>query len=143
MTEGQTFQPVLDRESNNTAAEKVVLCSGKHYYTLLEAVTKASRTDVALVRVEELSPFPREKLGSVLGRYSSANEVVWAQEEPANQGAWTYVKPRLEELLLRTSALKGVEGVKYAGRKECATTATGVGSWHKVEAEEIVRAALA
>jgi probable 2-oxoglutarate dehydrogenase E1 component DHKTD1 len=138
MGPGTRFEPVLEGEHNTSQAKNLVLCSGKHYYTLLEALTAAGKTDqTSLVRVEELSPFPREKLQEVMGRYTAVEQVVWAQEEPANQGAWTYVRPRIEGVI-RSLGLNLPLG--YAGRKEGATTATAVGSWHKREVEELVKA---
>jgi probable 2-oxoglutarate dehydrogenase E1 component DHKTD1 len=138
MGPGTRFEPVLEGERNTSEAKNLVLCSGKHYYTLLEALTAAGKTDqTALMRVEELSPFPREKLQEVMERYTTVEQVVWAQEEPANQGAWTYVRPRIEGVI-RSLGLDLPLG--YAGRKEGATTATAVGSWHKREVEELVKA---
>jgi probable 2-oxoglutarate dehydrogenase E1 component DHKTD1 len=137
MAPGTTFQPILDIESNPPHPERLVLCSGKHYYTLAEALGKQP-ADVALVRIEELSPFPRKELEEVLDKYSSA-DIVWAQEEPENQGAWPFVRPRIEETL---RSMSRSDMVLYRGRESCATVATGVSSWHKREAEEIVRQAL-
>lgn len=116
----------------------MVLCSGKHYYTLAEAIGKNDIKDIAVVRVEELSPFPYEELEDVISAYGPTIPVVWAQEEPGNQGAWTYVRPRIDSVLSSMGAMP----VQYAGRKAAATTAVGVGAWHKAEAAEIVRAAL-
>ncbi|WVQ79042.1 oxoglutarate dehydrogenase (succinyl-transferring), E1 component [Cryptococcus sp. DSM 104549] len=135
------FQAVLDTPPKSQA-ERVVLCSGKHYYTLLEKAAAAGREDVALVRIEELSPFPYAPLEEVLSKYlgaSGVKKVVWAQEEPQNQGAWTYARPKIEGVLKKVGWEGGLE---YAGRKPGATTATGVGAWHKKEVEEIVRDAL-
>jgi len=132
------FRPVLDSETNEPSARRVILCSGKHYYTLSERLTAAPDPDIALVRVEELSPFPYRQLAGVLGKYTNAH-LVWAQEEPRNQGAWSYVRPRIEEVL---GGMGRQARVRYAGRKEGATVAVAVGEWHKREVEEIVRDAL-
>lgn len=142
MEEGTSFQPVLDTEPNH-AAKRIILCSGKHYYTLHEHLTKTSAmSDVSLIRVEELSPFPRDRLREVLGKYKEVEKVIWAQEEPENQGAWIYVQPRVDELL-RDLNLSFGDGDKlrtlYAGRKTCGTVATAVGAWHKKEVEDIAR----
>nr|XP_019050186.1 oxoglutarate dehydrogenase (succinyl-transferring), E1 component [Kwoniella bestiolae CBS 10118]OCF29116.1 oxoglutarate dehydrogenase (succinyl-transferring), E1 component [Kwoniella bestiolae CBS 10118] len=138
MTPGTTFQPLLEGPTN-PSAQRVILCSGKHYYTLLEALGKSDKSSsVDLVRIEELSPFPYSELEKVLKKYKG-KEVVWAQEEPSNQGAWSYVKPRLESVMESV----GHEGkIRYAGRAGGATTAVAVGEWHKKEVEEIVRDAL-
>lgn len=136
MAEGTRFQPVIADGTENAA--RVVLCSGKHYYTLLEAAKAQGIDDVALIRVEELSPFPAAAVADALARHPPSTQVVWAQEEPANQGAWGFVAPRLNAILSE----RGSEPATYAGRAAGATTATGVGAWHKAEAEEIVAAAL-
>jgi probable 2-oxoglutarate dehydrogenase E1 component DHKTD1 len=137
MTPGTSFQPILDTDPNH-AATRVVLCSGKHYYTLLEHLTKVGALDkVSLIRVEELSPFPRKQLGEVLAKYSKADKIIWAQEEPENQGAWPYVQSRIDGVLRKLDL--GVKWTTYAGRKSCPTVAVAVGAWHKKEVEEIAR----
>jgi len=134
MMPGTSFQPVLDTDSNPSAT-RVIICSGKHYYTLLDHFTKVNATDVSLIRVEELSPFPRSQLKEVLAKYTKAEKIVWAQEEPENQGAWSYVQPRIDGVLRDLDLGSG--RTIYAGRKSCATVAVAVGSWHKKEVEEI------
>lgn len=140
MGPGTSFQPVLDTDPNYSA-KRAILCSGKHYYTLLDHFTKTSAlSQVSLIRVEELSPFPRTQLREVLGKYKEVEKVVWAQEEPENQGAWGYVQPRLDEILrdLAASTGNGKEmRTIYAGRKTCGTVATAIGAWHKKEVEQI------
>ncbi|WVR03985.1 oxoglutarate dehydrogenase (succinyl-transferring), E1 component [Kwoniella sp. DSM 27419] len=132
--------PIIEGPAS-ASGSPVILCSGKHYYTLFEHLSKADKLSSAtLIRLEELSPFPYAELEASLGKLSvgDGRQVIWAQEEPENQGAWTYVKPRLEEVLSKVN----YEGkVKYAGRKSGATTAVAVGEWHKKEVEEIVDAA--
>jgi 2-oxoglutarate dehydrogenase complex dehydrogenase (E1) component-like enzyme len=140
MEEGTSFQPVLDTDPNHSAS-RVILCSGKHYYTLHDHFTKTSAlSDVSLIRVEELSPFPRSQLKMILSKYTNVDKVVWAQEEPENQGSWSYVQPRLDEVL-RDLGMGGNKGL-YAGRRTCATVATAVGAWHKREIDEIARLSL-
>ena len=134
MMSGTSFQPILDNDPNHSGT-RVVLCSGKHYYTLLDHFTKVNSTDVSLVRVEELSPFPRSQLKEVLAKYTKAEKIVWAQEEPENQGAWSYVQPRIDDVLRDLDIGSG--RTIYAGRKSCATVAVAVGAWHKTEVEEI------
>jgi 2-oxoglutarate dehydrogenase E1 component len=84
------FHPVLDDAAltNPAAVRRVVLTSGRIYYTLLEAREERGLEDAALVRVEQLYPFPRTELIEVLGRYGQARDIRWVQEEPANMGAW-------------------------------------------------------
>jgi 2-oxoglutarate dehydrogenase E1 component len=104
------------------------------YYDLTAA--EQGRDHVAVVRVEELYPWPHEEVGRVLARYPNAAEVVWAQEEPRNMGAWTYVAPRLR-------AVTGNEMVvRYVGRPERASPAEGYEAAHKREQARIVAEAL-
>jgi 2-oxoglutarate dehydrogenase E1 component len=78
---------------------KVIVCTGKVYFDLYEARQDANFEDVAILRVEQLYPFPGRQLARLLRDFSNATEVVWCQEEPLNQGAWFYVQPLLRELL--------------------------------------------
>ncbi|WWC60118.1 oxoglutarate dehydrogenase (succinyl-transferring), E1 component [Kwoniella dejecticola CBS 10117] len=146
MTPSTTFQPIIEGPTSTSSPgspKKVILCSGKHYYTLLEALNKSEddeASSISMVRIEELSPFPYTELEGVLAKYKG-QEIVWAQEEPSNQGAWFYVKPRLEDVLEKID--EQGKTVKYAGRGPGATTAVAVREWHKREVEEIIKAALA
>ena len=114
---------------------RVLLCSGKVYYDLLaKRAEVGGQRDVAIVRIEQLYPWPADLLESVLGRYRSAREWVWVQEESQNMGAWTFVAPRLQELL-------GFH-VQYVGRDASASPATGSKLVHDREQAEIVDAAI-
>jgi 2-oxoglutarate dehydrogenase E1 component len=115
---------------------RVVFCSGKVYYDLLKARRKEALRDVALVRIEQLYPFPSEEYQAILSRYAEAREVVWCQEEPQNQGAWYQIRHRLAELVL------GKRPVLYAGRSPAAAPATGIGKIHESEQQALVAAAL-
>jgi 2-oxoglutarate dehydrogenase E1 component len=116
--------------------QRLVFCSGKVYYDLLKARRKEALRDVALVRIEQLYPFPSEEYLAVLNRYPEAREVVWCQEEPQNQGAWYQIRHRLQELVL------GRRPVLYAGRSPAAAPATGIGKIHEMEQQALVGAAL-
>jgi 2-oxoglutarate dehydrogenase E1 component len=132
------FALVLDDAGAESAAvERVLLCSGKVFYALDAAREKAGRSDIAVVRVEQLHPFPASELTAAFGRWSRARDVVWVQEEPANQGAWSFVRPRLEPLLEDRVRLR------YAGRAEAASPATGNYAAHQKEEQAILAAALA
>lgn len=135
MGPGTKFHPVLVDATEN--AQRVIVCSGKHYYTLKEAAT-ASEKHVTFIRIEELSPFPYSELKQALGKFKGAEKVVFAQEEPENAGAWSYVRPRLNSVLEQL----GMAPATYAGRKALPTTAVGVGAFHKAEVDAIVKAAL-
>ena len=115
---------------------RVVFCSGKVYFDLLRTRRKEELRDVALVRIEQLYPFPSEEYQAILNRYPNAREVVWCQEEPQNQGAWYQIRHRLQELVM------GRRPVLYAGRAPAAAPATGIGRIHEIEQQTLVAAAL-
>jgi 2-oxoglutarate dehydrogenase E1 component len=115
---------------------RVVFCSGKVYFDLLRARRKEGLRDVALVRIEQLYPFPSEEYEATLGRFPNAREVVWCQEEPQNQGAWYQIRHRLQELVT------GRRPVLYAGRAPAAAPATGIARIHELEQQALVAAAL-
>jgi 2-oxoglutarate dehydrogenase E1 component len=113
----------------------VLLCSGKIYYDLVARRAEVgSQREVAVIRIEQLYPWPAGELKSVLDRYRSTQEWVWVQEESQNMGAWTFVAPRLRDLL-------GVD-IPYVGRDASASPATGSKVVHDREQAEIVEAAV-
>lgn len=127
------FQPVIDdpmASRNRANVRRVVFCTGKLYYDM--AMSAQRNESVALVRVEELYPWPHETILRLMDLYPAIEQVVWAQEEPRNQGAWTYVQPRL-----RASAGAAV-GVRYVGRPERASTAEGFADAHQEEQARII-----
>jgi 2-oxoglutarate dehydrogenase E1 component len=132
------FARVIGEIDALPAAEvrRVVFCSGKVYFDLLKARRKEGLRDVALVRIEQLYPFPSEEYQANLGRFPNAREVVWCQEEPQNQGAWYQIRHRLQELVM------GRRPVLYAGRAPAAAPATGIARIHELEQQALVAAAL-
>jgi 2-oxoglutarate dehydrogenase E1 component len=134
------FHAVLDDQVSEPASiERIVLCSGKVYYDLNEARKKlegARAARVAIIRLEQFYPFPARMLDEVISGYANASELVWCQEEPKNMGGWTFVEPRLENLLPR------FERPHYAGRTASASPATGSYAIHQLEQAELVREAL-
>jgi len=116
--------------------ERVVFCSGKVYYDLLEARRAAHRGDVAIVRIEQLYPFPAAEYEAEIARYANARDVVWCQEEPENQGAWWQIHHRL------IAPLKARHTLHYAGRDASASTAVGHHNVHVEEQHALVGAAL-
>ena len=122
--------------------KRVVLCSGKIYYDLLQRAEEAKVRDIALVRVEQLYPFPQRSLTAELIKYPNA-EVIWCQEEPRNSGAWHFMDRRIEELL---AAIEGVEmkasRPSYVGRIDSAASATGLLKRHLKEQAALVDEAL-
>ena len=108
--------------------KRLVFCTGKMYYDLA-----AKRSPhIALVRVEQLYPWPDKEVAAIVDLYPSVDEVVWAQEEPKNMGAWTYVSPRLR------ASTGNAMVVRYVGRPERSSPAEGYASAHKAEQERIV-----
>ena len=133
------FQPVLPgvrEESERSSVRRIVLCSGKLFYDLTGSDAWETSREVDVVRVERIYPFPGEQLEALLGDYPGVRELVWAQEEPANMGAWGYVRPRLEQLAGSERALH------YIGRPERASPAEGYAAAHALEQQSIVAAAL-
>jgi 2-oxoglutarate dehydrogenase E1 component len=140
---GTSFHRVLP-ETHQIAPDaqvrRVVLCTGKVYYDLLEARESKGIKDIAIVRMEQIYPFPQKSLAAQLTRYPNA-EVVWCQEEPQNMGAWTFVDRRIEAVL---TGLKGnSKRPVYAGRVEAASPATGLYKRHNREQAALVDQALA
>ena len=132
------FQTLIDEADPIDAAgvRRIVLCSGKVYFDLLEQRRASAIDDVAIVRLEQLYPFPTEEYAAVLRRYSAAREVVWCQEEPQNQGAWYSIRHRLQEKLGAKRALL------YAGRAGAAAPAAGIHELHTKQQAALVNAAL-
>jgi 2-oxoglutarate dehydrogenase E1 component len=128
------FQEVLDdTQADPGRVRRVVMCSGKVYYELLERRNQEEGGEVALVRVEQLYPFPEEPLAKALARYRKAREYVWAQEESQNMGAWTFMEPRLRAMGYNA---------EYVGRDASASPATGSRQVHLREQKELVEAAI-
>jgi len=140
--EGSAFKPVIeeiDAINPPEQVKRVVLCTGKVYYDLLLERRAKNVTDVAIVRVEQIYPFPVRNLSRILAPYQNA-EVVWCQEEPENNGAWNFVDRRLEKVLLGLDI--AAKRPAYVGRAEAASPATGSGKKHTAEQAELVREAL-
>jgi 2-oxoglutarate dehydrogenase E1 component len=116
-----------------------VLCSGKIGVDLDSSPRRNEADSVAVARLERLAPFPAEELARVLARYPKLEEIVWVQEEPRNMGAWSYVEPRIRDLLL---AKDRPLPVSYVGRPERASPAEGSHERHVAEQARIVQTAL-
>jgi 2-oxoglutarate dehydrogenase E1 component len=134
------FQQVIDDQGMRESAEsvrRVILCTGKVFVDLVTSGEFARAEDVAVVRVEQLYPFPHDLLASVLKRYRSACEAMWLQEEPRNRGAWSYISPLIGDLLGPNVPLL------YAGRPNLPSPAEGHMAQHRVQQEQIIQDALA
>ncbi|MDE2005215.1 MAG: 2-oxoglutarate dehydrogenase E1 component [Rhodospirillales bacterium] len=143
MEAGSAFRfviPEIDPIAPAEQVRRVVICTGKVYYDLLAQRRERGVTDVALVRLEQLYPFPERNLGRALAPYVNATSVVWCQEEPENMGAWSFVDRRIEKVL------RGLEGKSrrpvYVGRAEAASPATGLARIHAAEQSALVGNAL-
>ena len=131
--------PEVDRIAIDKNVKRLVLCSGKVYYDLLQARREEKIKDVAIVRVEQFYPWPRQTLRQQLARYPKA-EVIWCQEEPANMGGWMFVQPRLTHLV---EEMQGPTAKPlFVGRKASASPATGSAKKHIAEQTTLVREAL-
>jgi 2-oxoglutarate dehydrogenase E1 component len=128
------FREVIGDEVADEGARRILLCSGKIYYELLERREKLDAKTTALVRLEQLYPFPEEALAAAARSHTGAEEWMWVQEEPENMGAWSFVRPRLEAVLGRE--------VGCVGRPAAASPATGFLTIHKSEQQEILGRAL-
>jgi 2-oxoglutarate dehydrogenase E1 component len=132
-----SFELVLDDPNitDREAVRKVLVCSGKIYYDLLAEQEKRRSAEIALVRVEQLYPYPEWNLSQVLGSYTRAQEVSWVQEEPQNMGAWNFVRWRLAQ------TLPFGRSIRYAGRPESASPAGGSQRLHRQEQSALIAAA--
>ena len=131
--------PEIDPIVPPDQVRRVVICSGKVYYDLLAERRERGIKDVAIVRLEQVYPFPERTLGAVLKPYLKA-EVVWCQEEPANMGGWTFVDRRIERVLLANGGRAIRPG--YAGREDAASPATGLAKVHAQQQAALVQDAL-
>jgi 2-oxoglutarate dehydrogenase E1 component len=148
-TTGSSFHRVLwdDAQKGHSETQlvsddkirRVVMCSGKVYYDLLEARDEAGIDDIYLMRIEQYYPFPAISLVKELERFKGA-EMVWCQEEPKNQGAWAFIEPNIEWVLSRIGAKH--QRPVYAGRPAAASPATGLASQHKAQQTALVNDAL-
>ena len=132
------FQPVIGESDALDVAgvKRVVMCGGKVYYDLLEARRARGLTDVAILRLEQIYPFPRDQFAAALAPYSAATQFIWCQEEPQNQGAWDQIKHRFHRLLADN------RHVCYAGRAISAAPAVGHRNVHVEQQERLIDEAL-
>ncbi len=132
------FLPVIGDDSIAAASvTRVLLCSGKVYYDLVTGRNKLGDSRIAIVRVEQIYPFPKDLLVSEFSRFSKAADVRWVQEEPENMGGWSFMEPRLLKMLGATQTLR------YIGRPASASPATGSHTIHQMEQQRLVKEAVA
>ena len=116
MTAG-SFKEVLEDQDSVKSSRRILFCSGKIYYELLQKRREMKKADAAIVRLEQFYPFPEIQLKAVIRKYKRARQFFWVQEEPENMGAWVFVRPRLEKLIGKP--------LEYIGRNAAASPATG------------------
>ena len=133
-----SFHPVLPEIDaiDPKKVERLVLCSGKVYYDLLEKRRAEGREDTAIVRIEQLYPFPEEELAEVMAPYKHLKHVVWCQDEPMNQGAWYCSQHHMRRVI---TAHKKTLGLAYAGREASASPACGYASMHAEQQEKLLQ----
>jgi 2-oxoglutarate dehydrogenase E1 component len=141
MSTGTTFHRLMyDLQKPRDKVKRLILCSGKVFYDLLEEQAKRKLDDVYLIRVEQLYPFPFELMTTELKSFAKLAKVVWCQEEPKNMGAWNFIEDRLERCL--GDAGGKVKRPTYVGRAESASTATGSHHKHEEQQHALVEEAL-
>jgi 2-oxoglutarate dehydrogenase E1 component len=136
-TKGE-FKTVIGEQSPDVNAERVkrlIACSGKVYYDLVRTRAERKNTDVALVRVEQLYPFPHKAFAAELKKYPSLAEVVWCQDEPQNQGAWFFVQHYIHENMSEGQRLG------YAGRSPSSSPAVGYAHLHQEQQKALLEQA--
>ena len=136
-----TFLPIISDPKNPQEVSRLILCSGKVYFDLLQMMDSSDQSydHVSVCRIEKFYPFPESLLEDELKKFDSLEKVVWLQEEPENMGAWTFLRYRLDELLERIGFS---ERIQYAGRVASAATATGSAIVHQAEQNAVLEAAL-
>lgn len=139
-----SFLNIIDddcSDADKVTVKRIILCSGKVYYDLLAAREEAIKNNelaaVAVIRIEQLYPFPEQELSTILARYSRARQLCWCQEEPRNQGAWYTIRHNLESVLQQTKM-----SLSYAGRDASAAPAVGVFKVHIAQQKRLVNQAL-
>jgi 2-oxoglutarate dehydrogenase E1 component len=132
------FHSVIDEidEIDASKVKRVVMCSGKVYYDLLDQRRKNEQDDIAIVRVEQLYPFPQKEMEKVVEKYSNVRDWVWCQEEPQNQGAWYCSQHHFNNAIPKHATLT------YAGRNASASPAVGYVSVHNQQQKALVEDAL-
>jgi 2-oxoglutarate dehydrogenase E1 component len=128
------FEPVLDDPDGAKKATTVLVCNGKIFYELFQSRNELKKTEIAIVRLEQLYPFPDSQLKKVFQKYSQAKKWFWVQEEPQNMGGWQFVQPRLKAASGKSFA--------YIGRKASPSPATGFPSLGRMEQQAIIAQAM-
>jgi len=129
------FEEILDDPNHPKKVKRLVLCSGKIYYDMVQVRDENGIDDIAIVRFEQLYPLNMDRLHQILDRYREVSEIAWVQEETKNRGAWSYMHPLLHSLFPSHT-------ISYIGRGYAASPATGSLERHRKEQEQIVNSAI-
>jgi 2-oxoglutarate dehydrogenase E1 component len=128
---GGSFQEIIDDPAGSKKTERVILCSGKVYYDLIDYREKNKVANTAILRVEQLYPLHRDRLAEIADAYSRDARLIWCQEEPQNMGAWNFIAPQLEEIFGRKAA--------YVGRDAASSPAVGLLALHRMQLATFLR----
>jgi 2-oxoglutarate dehydrogenase E1 component len=134
-----SFQCVIDDDCQKDNVKKIILCSGKVFYDVKKQQNLSDKDDIAIIRIEQLYPFPYDDLEAILNTYPNVDEIVWCQEEPANQGAWFSHRHRIQRVLDR---LKNNLEITLVSRPAAAAPAVGMMKLHLKQQEELIELAL-
>ena len=132
--EDKNFLPIIADDVKS--AKKIIFTSGKLYYDLHQYRIDNNISDVAIIRIEQYYPFHSEMMINILKQHKDAKSFTWAQEEPKNMGAWSFIRDYLDECI---SNVYDMQHVKYVGRNASATTATGFEKDHNYEQEKLIK----
>ncbi|NNC16575.1 2-oxoglutarate dehydrogenase E1 component [Corallococcus exiguus] len=138
---GAFKEVILDAKADAAKVKRLLLCSGKVYYDLAKARDERKDDSIAIVRVEQLYPFPQDELSNLVAKLPALQELYWVQEEPRNAGGWHFMFPRLHDLLSGRSQQQTVK-LGYIGRAEAASPATGFTKTHDYEQQLIIEEAI-
>jgi 2-oxoglutarate dehydrogenase E1 component len=142
LTSGAFQEVIGDSQYIGNHIRRILLCSGKVYYDLVNKREELSRTDVAIVRLEQLYPFPLQRLTDILRRYSDGAELFWVQEEPENMGAWYFVEEQMQSIINPNGSSGPMKRqLRYVGRPTAASPAAGAHKVHHDQQEALVNEA--
>ncbi len=138
LSDGRFYNIIEDTPDDISKVEKILVCTGKIFYDLIEEMKAASLTNITLIRIEQLYPWPVAELSSILKKYPPSAKIIWVQEEPRNMGAWNYVSSIWNGIW---NGLRDRQ-ISYIGRDICAAPAVGSAKIHEIEKKEILAKAI-
>jgi 2-oxoglutarate dehydrogenase E1 component len=130
------FQEIIAQQQHETTVSRLIYCTGKVYYDLLAHQQEAKLYHIVIIRIEQLYPFPTQQIERGLAEYNLVKEIFWVQEEPKNQGAWSFINPLISTLLPKNKTMQ------YVGRPESAAPAVGHIALHQADQELLIKKAL-